>query len=323
MTAAPDTKECLRLERWITAYIDDELDAVHVLEVEAHLAECEGCSEQAALTRAVATSLCASACDGEMKAPSDLRERICTLMVTERKHAAVTMDAAEQKPGTNGDAPARPSEDDEALQSGWLGTARAGAETTSPKLVRLRYVMPLAAIATVALVVGSYQLREQKEREAAAQQASSASTSTAASVSSFDKFIEDLVEAHMQPPAPEVTDYDGLDRFNSFVGVRVPHPQLTELGARYLGGRMHRRDAAMLQYAVGERRRITLYVFDPTRVPVTANHLHVRVVANNHLYVGHVRGYSVAASEHDGVGYALASDLGDKETEQVLVMATK
>ena len=53
MTAARDTKECLRLERWITAYVDDQLDAVHILEVEEHLGACEGCREQNALTRAL------------------------------------------------------------------------------------------------------------------------------------------------------------------------------------------------------------------------------------------------------------------------------
>ncbi len=322
MSAAPDTKECLRLERWITAYADDELDAVHVLEVESHLAECEGCREQAALTRAVRTSLKrTTARDASLKAPVDLRERICTLMVAEHKRDARPMEAAEKKPEVDSQPPAQANEDDEPLASGWLGFSGSspdGSSRETPKLVKLRYVMPLAAIATVALVIGAYQLRDQKERDVAAQQSSPTNVA-----SSFDKFIDDLVEAHMQPPPPEVTDYDGLDRFVPYVGVRVPHPQLNEIGARYLGGRMHRRDAAMLQYALGDRRRITLYVFDPTRVPVQANHLHVRVVGNNNLYVGRVRGYSVAASERDGVGYALASDLNDKETEQLLVMAAK
>lgn len=324
MSAAPDTKECLRLERWITAYVDDQLDAVHVLEVEEHLGVCETCREQTALSRAMRASLCRASA---MKAPSALRERICAAMVAERKHDAKPMVAAEQKvaPGrTEDDAPQPSGDEDDGVASGWLGTA-AGEGTTqghvSPKLVKLRYVMPLAAVATVALVVGAYHLREQKERQQVAVQ--QAATSSAPLTSSFDKFIDDLVEAHIQPPPPEVTDYDGLDRFNPYLGVRVPRPQLSQLGARYLGARIHRH-AAMLQYSVADgRRRVTLYVFDPTRMPVQANRLEPVVVGNSHLFVGHVRGYAVAASERDGVGYALASDLPDKDTEQLLVAAAR
>ncbi len=336
--AARDTKECLRLERWITAYIDDQLDAVHILEVEEHLGACEACREQTALTRAVRGSLCKASA---VRAPAALRERICAAMVAERKHEAKPMEAAESSRGYPGprdkgterkvdvnrvveDEPAKSGDEDEGVASGWLGTvsgssADASSQPVSPKLVKLRYVVPLAAVATVALVVGAYHLRDQKERDSALAQASASSLPL---TSSFDKFIDDLVEAHIQPPPPEVTDYDGLDRFNPYLGVRVPRPQLGELGARYIGARMHRH-AAMLQYSVGDRRRVTLYVFDPTRMPVQPNPLRPVVVGNNHLYVGHVRGYAVAASEHDGVGYALASDLPDKDTEQLLVAAAR
>jgi anti-sigma factor RsiW len=323
---ARDTKECLRLERWITAYIDDQLDAVHILEVEEHLGACETCREQTALTRAVRGSLCKATA---MRAPAALREKICAAMVAERKHEAKPMAAAEQKvePGrTDDDARAAGGDEDDGVAGGWLGSvsgssADASSQPVSPKLVKLRYVMPLAAVATVALVIGAYQLRDHKDRHAVAHQA--AASSAPLSTSSFDKFIDDLVEAHIQPPPPEVTDYDGLDRFNPYLGVRVPRPQLSQLGARYLGARMHRH-AAMLQYSVADgRRRVTLYVFDPTRMPVQANRLEPVVVGNNHLFVGHVRGYAVAASERDGIGYALASDLPDKDTEQLLVAAAR
>jgi anti-sigma factor RsiW len=322
MSAAIDTKDCIRLERWLTAYVDDELDAVHILEVESHLDSCDVCREQTVLARSVRASLRhAARFDASIKAPSALRDRICAVMVAERKHEATTMETAVRTPkaaAASASKPARGDEDD-GVAGGWLGTSRTGGNT--PRLVRLRYVMPLAAIATVALVIGSNHLRVQKEREAAAH--NSAQHAKAAYASTFDRFIDDLVETHMQPPPPEVTDYDSLDRFNPSVGVRIPHPELKEIGARYLGARMHRRDAAMLQYQLGDRRRVTLYVFDPARVPVQANRLQPRVVGNNHLYVGRIRGYSVAASEHAGVGYALASDLSDKETEQAIMMAAR
>ena len=73
MTAAHDTSACRHFERWLTAYIDEELDAVHCLEVEDHLDDCADCREVIVHLRATRASL-----RGVMwvKAPSGLRERI-------------------------------------------------------------------------------------------------------------------------------------------------------------------------------------------------------------------------------------------------------
>ena len=66
--------------------------------------------------------------------------------------------------------------------------------------------------------------------------------------------------------------------------------------------------------------RITIYVYDSSQFPLRAR-LEPRVVGNVPVYVGTRRGYSIAATEHRGVGYALASDLPDPESAE-LVAAT-
>jgi len=41
------------------------------------------------------------------------------------------------------------------------------------------------------------------------------------------------------------------------------------------------------------------------------------------VYMGRVRGYSVAASERNGIGYAMASDLDDDENARLVLMAAR
>jgi hypothetical protein len=83
------------------------------------------------------------------------------------------------------------------------------------------------------------------------------------------------------------------------------------------------RNAAMLQYTLPSGHRVSVYVYDPSRIPSGASHLERRMMsaAPDPVYVGHVRGWSVATRERRGVGYALASDLDDDENTE-LALAT-
>ena len=62
---------------------------------------------------------------------------------------------------------------------------------------------------------------------------------------------------------------------------------------------------------------MTLYVYDSKRFPVV-NRLQQRMVGKEPVYVGVRRGYSIGATEHRGVGYALASDLTEPETAELV-----
>ncbi len=309
MSAAHDTSACRRFAQWIHAYVDDELDAVHTLDVETHLAECDHCAEEVELIRATRNSLRKVAC---AKASSSLRERICAAMVAERQaeqeaaRALPSLDDARSQASTDS-APPEPS----------IATAAGGSDGS--RLKNLRFVMPLAAAATLALVIGAFQLQQQVagEPDKVAQPSSMAAKST------FDRFLEELVAAHATPLFPEVTNFDDLQRFDPYVGVRVPRPKLRSVGADFKGARMHPRRAAMLRYLLRKRHRMTLYVFDPDKVDVSTNKLHPRRVGASRVYVGRVRGYAVAASEKSGIGYALASDLSADESARMLLMAAR
>jgi hypothetical protein len=82
---------------------------------------------------------------------------------------------------------------------------------------------------------------------------------------------------------------------------------------------MRDRRAALLLYTLKNNHRVTVYVFDPHKVPMAPSRLQARVVHERPVYVGTLRGYSIAAAEKSGVGYAVATDVdGDESTELVL-----
>jgi len=312
MSAARDTNRCVELDRWLTAYVDDELDAVHILDVEEHLEQCEVCREQVALIQATRRSLRRVAC---VTASEELRQRICAAMVAERH--------SEQEQAALLPAIHR-AEDDVAAsdeRSSDAPTSRDATRADEPRLLQLRYVVPLAAAATLALVIGAVHGNPESTADV---RGGTTPVTTAATVSpnTFDHFLDELVAAHAQPPPPEVTSFDNLGRFDPYVGVRIPRPQLATAGATFKGARMHSR-AAMLQYMLRQRHRVTVYVFDPARVPLRANRLSQRRYGARDVYVGHVRGYAVAASERQGVGWAIASDLSNDESAQLLLMAAR
>ena len=142
----------------------------------------------------------------------------------------------------------------------------------------------------------------------------------------LDGLIEDLVAHHVAPQPPETTDPRSLERYGRDVGVRVARPRFELYGGRYLGARMRPvigNRAAVLQYMMGNSHRVTVYVFDPQRVPMQAKLLAPKNVGSQHVFVGRLRGYSVAASSGNGVGYALASDLGDDESSELVLAAAR
>lgn len=327
MNAAHDVAECSRLEHWVTAYVDDELDAIHALEVETHIAECEPCDERITLLRATRCSLKRAL---SAKCPGALRARICRVLVDARREdedgldadaATAALDAAALNDG-DGDAPASLGPLSRGPSSmadlhGSVAPPRMGpvAKTRGP-LVKLHYMVPLAAAATVLLVFGVMRL--ESAEPAVAERPSPSST---AAVASLDYLLEEMVAQHAHPPPPETTDPNDLSKWDRYLGLRVPRPKFEHRRVRYIGARMMPRQTAMLQYMLRDKRRMTLYVFDSKRIPLRAQRLKHRHIGARNVYVGKLRGYSVAASERDGIGYALASDLSDEESAELLVAA--
>lgn len=313
MTELRPTDDCSRFERWLTPHLDGELDAVHTIEVEDHLERCESCRERVSLLRAMSTSL---RCSVRPKAPAALRERLMASIAAEHDG-----EGALDRSVKSSDAP-------------------HAVPARRPKLVSLRYVFPLAAAAVLVIVLGAVQYRETDpsavvtpDRIKTGLPAAPFSTgATVAALEPLDQLIDDLVAHHAEPLPPETTDPQGLEKFDRFVGVRVPKPKFEGFDARYLGARVVPVQAqrgkrstrtAMLQYMLRNRHRVTVYVFDAQRVPLRARSLEHRNVGKQRIYVGRLRGYSVAASENNGIGYALASDLDNDQNAELVRVAAR
>jgi anti-sigma factor RsiW len=281
------TDECSLHARWLSSYVDGELDAGHAVDMEAHVLRCGECSERVNLLRATRVSMKRTA---DKRAPDALRARVAAAMLAEKRRVK-----------------------------------EADREHASPKLVSWKYAAALAAAAGVVLTLGATRNRDSAATADLARRGATEMAST--TMVGFDSLIDDLVALHAHPLPPETTNPDELQRFDPLVGVPVRKPVFQPFGANFHGARVHamrERRAALLQYTVHGNHRVTVYVFDPRAVPMQATRLRSRVVRERSVFVGNLRGYSVAAAEtRSGVGYALASDLDDDQSAQLVLAAVQ
>lgn len=282
MSAARQMDDCARFDLAVTAYVDGELDAAHAVDLEAHLRQCATCFERVMVSRATRLSLKQAT---PRRCPDALRARMATTIAHERARESAQADAP-------------------------------------PRLIQKRYVAGFAAAAGVAFAVVGWHNRASEQRASAPTPLASSDVMTTASVESL---LDDLVTQHAQPLPPETTNPEDLPRFDPFVGVPVRRPQFQPFPVKFEGARVHTmrdRRAAMLQYVAHGGHRVTVYLFNPRAVPVErAPMLRARMVRERPVYVGRINGYSVAAAEKSGVGYALATDLSDEESTQLVLAA--
>ncbi|MCU0680811.1 MAG: zf-HC2 domain-containing protein [Polyangiaceae bacterium] len=280
-SSAPNS--CRRLAPAVTIFVDGELEPSQAVEVEAHLADCGRCHERVALDQAVRASLRALP---RPTASDALRRRVAASMAAERQTS------------------------DEF--------ASDGAELSTLPRAPYKYMAPLAMAAGFALMLTAHNSSSPTAAPAARGQAPSTANASVAAMG-LDSLVEELVQQHAEPLPPEVTRQDDVRAFDPFVGVPVEAPKFTGFGAKFYGGRMlpvrdHR--AAMLQYKMAGGHRVTVYVYDPRRVQPEQRWLRERTTttaSNAPVYVGSMRGFNVAATERRGVGYAIATDLGERE----------
>jgi hypothetical protein len=90
-----------------------------------------------------------------------------------------------------------------------------------------------------------------------------------------------------------------------------PGPQPSAMIPRLIGARISHlasRDAGQIVYSVGNS-QVTVYVFDPSGWQLSARS--PRIIDGREVYFAERAGYSVAIYRDRGVGYAVASDLGE------------
>ena len=296
-TAHARAVACRGLSMAVETYLDGELEPGQIVEVESHLAECPTCREHVALHRATRTSMRATL---RATVSDSFRDRLRARLAEERALAAVPV--------------ATPSE-----QATPIPVAAPPRRTRAAGPLRARYVVPFALAAAAAFAV-TVRTRPSEDVGRSANLSSARPTLYNEAGFGIDGILDDMVAQHASPLPSEVSHQEEVRRFDAFVGVPVEPPKLSPFGARWEGARiLPLRDsrAAMLQYSMAGGHRVTVYVYDPSRLRGTSRHLTPRVVRSTAVLVGNVRGYNVAATERRGVGYALATDLGEPESVEL------
>ena len=307
-----DARACGAMGLLLGAHLDGQLDPVKTLEVEGHIAKCEVCRERLALDRALRGSLKKAV---KTTAPSDVRARML---------AAMTGEAARETARDDGDAQPADAHDEAALDAsaGRASTSTPGtyARRRPTMLRHWRTMLPLASAAALVMAWGA----------AGKQPVVHGMPDTMVPAGFSDDLLRGFVAQHKHPLPPEQQDPKQVRQFERYVGVPVHVPQFSQQGgqnARFVGGRLlpvqGGESAAMLQYEVqgqngGGVQRVTVFVYDPRKIQVTSAHLSPHPVGTAEVRMGRADGYSVAVTQHAGVGYMITSDM-DPESSASLV----
>ncbi|MBX3184720.1 MAG: hypothetical protein KIT72_05055 [Polyangiaceae bacterium] len=274
------------LEPLVDPFVDGELPPEKMVEVEQQMLSSADLLEQVRLTQALKLSMRRVV---EVEQPSAaFEERLKRALQAERQR-------------------------EEALE-----------ERSNGRALPWKYILPLAAAAGFTLVLGAGNEQPEPPQAHASSTKSDLgvmAASTQPTALSVDELVDELVSHHAAPSAPEVMEPQLVQDFERRVGVPVHLPQgLTDYGAQWLGGSVvmvRNQNAASFHYRMGAH-RVTVYVYDSERVPVRYI-LKPRVLRNTPVYMGSRRGYTIAAVERRGVGYAVATDLDEPESAELVV----
>lgn len=301
-----DARACGAMGLLLGAHLDGQLDPVKTLEVEGHIATCEVCRERLALDRALRGSLKKAV---KATTPSDVRARML---------AAMAGETARQTARDDGATDAQSALDESALDA---SAGRHSVPGRRPSMLRhWRTMLPLASAAALVMAWGA----------AGKQPVVHGMPDTMVPAGLSDDLLRGFVAQHKHPLPPEQQDPKQVRQFERYVGVPVHVPQFTQKGgqsARFVGGRLlpvqGGESAAMLQYEVqgqngGGVQRVTVFVYDPRKIKIASAQLSPRAVGTAEVRMGRTDGYSVAVTQHAGVGYTITSDM-DPESSANLV----
>ncbi len=295
-------ERCSKVLGLLAPFLDGELDAASIVDVDEHLAACSGCRERVTFQRALKFSIKRAVVQ---KAPDSLRARLQAAFAEER--------AKEEEE-------ARLASKTEIVTAVVL--AESAATAAAANLVRVprrghpwlrkvgnvaRTWVPVSAAAAALLF--AYSTRHNSARENQARIIPRG-------------VLGDMVAEHSHPLPPERTDPSGVRALERYVGVPVNLPfSKSQNKARLVGARimpLQSERAAMLQYEVDRGgstpQRVSVFIYDPARIHVDGDEKMNAVGASR---VGRQNGYSVAVTQHNGVGYTVTSDLDQEMTAEL------
>ena len=313
MSALRATTEHPCCSRSVMLLADGELEPSKAVEVERHLVACNQCRDELDMIRAMRASLRRSCA------------RRSSTSAKERLEKAVALEMSGVRPT-----------DGYTKVSDVVAAHPATPKTPTHTNNRL---MVAAALAAAACFVFFTVVRANRQASTADSRSApvdgegssrpAGSARGAAQASDLDTVLEQLVALHANPFPLEENNPEQLARLEPYVGVPVQRSALQllrrndRIGAApsFDGARLHMvensHNAAALHYKL-KGHRLTVYVFDPRSIQMRHTRLRPRVVKESPVYVGELRGYSVAAAERSGVGYALASDMDEDNSVQMV-----
>jgi anti-sigma factor RsiW len=306
---------CKSMGLLLGAHLDGQLDPVKTLEVEEHVGTCEVCRERLALDRALRGSLKKAV---KSTAPEDVRARMLAAIAGERARETAREEENDDSLVASTAAIVAGGHGEKLLDASADRTSLPDSQPRRPSMLRQwRTMLPLASAAALVMAWGA----------AGKQPVVPGMPDTMVPAGLSDELLRDFVGQHKHSLPPEQADPKQVRQFERYVGVPVRVPQFGN--AHFVGGRLlplHGGErAVMLQYEVkqgADVQRVTVFVYDPRKIQVGGANLAARAIGTAEVRVGRTDGYSVAVTQHGGVGYAMASEL-DAESSAYLVSAVE
>jgi hypothetical protein len=207
--------------------------------------------------------------------------------------------------------------------------AEARAENTREKVVRARRLLahaPRIGLGALSVAAGMLLWLSLDSAKVAEDKPSVERMPTSSAALGPQELLDLFIDYHTRPPAPAVTEPRLVPELERDVGVRVPLPSLVAYGAEWQGGSLVRvprtQPAAYLRYRTRDAHSVTVYVYNASRIPLHAS-LKPRMLREEPVYERSWRGYSVAAQLSHGVGYAVATDLDEARSAELVRAITK
>lgn len=278
---------CQRALGLLETFVDGELTTDQTLSVEAHLDGCNACQTHAEFLQVVANSVQRIVHAEQPVDPAFLARLDFAV------EAEIAREVAASKTNPQGFS--------WQTKASAFALAAGVAAWFTVKVTASNDNQPVATVKTQNAVIKAASAAEVAPADAEEE------------VVTLEGALDRLIDVHSSPPKPQITTAELLPVIEPEIGVRIELPKLEQYGARWEGASVvpvrKNQQAASLRYQMPNH-RMTLYVFDASKLHVRPpEHLHRAL--NAPLYVGRWRGYTVAAKENRGVGYALAADMDD------------
>ena len=270
---------CRHFVPLLEPFRDGELSPADVVDVEAHLVECERCAERLRLGQAMRGSL---------------KEAVrATAPVTESFEARIRL----------------------ALAAEGEREERINAHETQGRMLSWRSIMPIAAAAAAVMVWAASA--NNRTTDGGSHQAGMDTLASPASVEKLLEDLVSNHQHSAGPQFTEQGLLPQLES-EVGVPVKAPNfKQYGAAWEGVSIVPVSNQRAASLRYRIAGH-RLTVYVYDASRMPVRTT-LKERLVRDEPVYVGSRHGVSIAATErNNGVGYAIATDLNNDESAELV-----